>query len=220
MKKINWKYAFGEILIVIIGITIAFSLNKCSESSKNQKIKTTYLQNLINDIKKDQQALEKNLITLEEYRKNALSIPPLLKESQEKKMSAIEKVFKISPLIEFVPQDITYKTLINSGDLKLFDDIALKSAIQKYYSSNLHEVLKAYKRQEIIHTEYLGKYYIYNSDFERMAANEFPFEDERLLKRIVQSLGGAYSIQIKASKKGITQCDSIIAVLNKEIQKK
>ncbi len=50
-----------------------------------------------------------------------------------------------------------------------------------------------------------------------MANNEFPFDDEKLLKRIIQSLGGSYSIQITATKKGIAQCDSIIKVFDKEL---
>ncbi len=41
MKKINWKYAFGEILIVIIGISIAFAMNKCATDSKNEKEKSS-----------------------------------------------------------------------------------------------------------------------------------------------------------------------------------
>lgn len=131
-------------------------------------------------------------------------------------MSVISKIFKISSLVEFVPQDVTYTTLINSGDLTLFEDLSVKSAIQKYYSADLHTILKAYERQEIIHKEYLGSYYIYHADFDKMRTNEFPFENEKLLKRIVQSLDGSYQIQIQATKKGIQQCDSIMAILGKQ----
>lgn len=38
-KKINWTYAIGEIIIVIIGITIAFSLNRWAETAENRKTK-------------------------------------------------------------------------------------------------------------------------------------------------------------------------------------
>ncbi len=49
MKK-QIRYALGEILIVIVGITIAFSLNKCSENKKDEAIRVQYLQNIKNDI--------------------------------------------------------------------------------------------------------------------------------------------------------------------------
>lgn len=216
MKKINWRYALGETLIVIIGITIAFSLNKCSESQKDQKRRTAYLQNLKNDIQTDQKTLNDNLETLTEFQNNAREITQHLNTASKKKMSVISKIFKISSLVEFVPQDVTYTTLINSGDLTLFEDLSVKSAIQKYYSADLHTILKAYERQEIIHKEYLGSYYIYHADFDKMRTNEFPFENEKLLKRIVQSLDGSYQIQIQATKKGIQQCDSIMAILGKQ----
>ncbi|MCK8523151.1 DUF6090 family protein [Aquimarina sp. D1M17] len=216
MKKINWRYALGETLIVIIGITIAFSLNKCSESQKDQKRRSAYLQNLKNDIQTDQKTLNDNLETLTEFQNNAREITQHLNTVSEKKMSVISKIFKISSLVEFVPQDVTYTTLINSGDLTLFEDLSVKSAIQKYYSADLHTILKAYERQEIIHKEYLGSYYIYHADFDKMRTNEFPFENEKLLKRIVQSLDGSYQIQIQATKKGIQQCDSIMAILGKQ----
>ncbi len=37
--KINWTYALGEIIIVIIGITIAFALNNWAENAKGRKTK-------------------------------------------------------------------------------------------------------------------------------------------------------------------------------------
>ena len=60
MKK-QLRYALGEIFIVIVGISIAFSLNKCAEVKKNDAQKTQYLENLKEDIKVDKQHLEQNL---------------------------------------------------------------------------------------------------------------------------------------------------------------
>ncbi|WP_074408917.1 MULTISPECIES: DUF6090 family protein [Aquimarina] len=214
MKKINWQYTLGEILIVIVGITIAFNLNQCAEEKKDKNLRDTYLENLKIDILADKEELTKNLKTLVKYKKDAETIAKVLNDTTIENYTITTKVFSISPLIEFTPQDITYKTLVNSGDFTLFNDISLKSAIQKHYSSDLQKVTKAYERQEIIHREYLGKYYIYNSDFDKMKKKEFPFEDVRLLKRIVQSLGGAYTIQISATEMAITHCDSILKLIN------
>ena len=38
MKKINWRYAIGELLIVIIGISVAFALNNWSASLKENDL--------------------------------------------------------------------------------------------------------------------------------------------------------------------------------------
>ena len=58
MKKINWQYALGEVIIVSIGITIAFALNNWKEARNNQKIKQQYLSSLKTDIQKEIKQLE------------------------------------------------------------------------------------------------------------------------------------------------------------------
>ena len=53
MEKTTWNYTLREIIIVIIGITIAFSMNKCADNIKDNKLKKEYLINLKNDVKAD-----------------------------------------------------------------------------------------------------------------------------------------------------------------------
>lgn len=50
--KINWKNHFIELLVVIIGISIAFSLNNWKESSKDKKPEKRYLQNLLSGLER------------------------------------------------------------------------------------------------------------------------------------------------------------------------
>ena len=57
MKK-GLRYAFGEILIVIVGITIAFSMNKCADENKDDTLKQQYLENIRKDIEVDKKNLE------------------------------------------------------------------------------------------------------------------------------------------------------------------
>lgn len=85
MKKINWQYTFGEILIVIIGISIAFSMNKCAENSKNTTQRDQYLSNIKNDIIADKAILEENVIALEKKIKTAVEILPKLNTDSEEK---------------------------------------------------------------------------------------------------------------------------------------
>lgn len=47
--KINWKYAAGEIIIVIIGISIAFTLNSWAAGRKDKVLAKQYLENLKQD---------------------------------------------------------------------------------------------------------------------------------------------------------------------------
>ena len=73
MKK-KLTYAFGEILIVIIGISLAFAMNKWGEDRSNKAQKEQYINNLKQDIVADKEQLEANLIIIKEKIAQALKM--------------------------------------------------------------------------------------------------------------------------------------------------
>ena len=215
MKKINWQYTLGEILIVIIGISIAFSMNRCAENAKNESEKKQYLSNLKNDILDDKLQLEENLKAIDEKIKTASEVIPIVNSDAQNKASFIGKIFSIANITNFTPKDNTYQTLINSGDFKLIDDFDTKKAIEEHYS-NYEVMMKDYDRQENIHKEYLGPYFINNADYDAMRKGQFGFTDEKLLKNILQSMNVSFGFKQKATQKGIESCDKLLAILNKK----
>ncbi len=44
-------YAFGEIILVVIGILIALSINNWNEDKKNDRIETVFLEDFRSDLK-------------------------------------------------------------------------------------------------------------------------------------------------------------------------
>ena len=48
-----FKYAIGEIVLVVIGILIAISINNWNETNKNEREQIVFLNNLKNDLKND-----------------------------------------------------------------------------------------------------------------------------------------------------------------------
>lgn len=215
MNKIKWQYALGEIFIVIIGITIAFSLNKCSENSKAQTLKLQYLSNIKRDVEADKAILENNLESIKKKIDIASEIIPKLNTNAPDKMSIVGKVFSIISLTNFNPNDNTYQTLINSGDLKLIDDFEIKTAIEKHYS-NYETMGQDYTRLENIQKEYVGNYFIYHIDYDAFGKGKFGFEDEKLLKNIILSMRGAFELKLKATQNGIDSCTNLLEILNKK----
>ena len=211
MKK-EIRYAFGEILIVIIGISIAFSMNKCAENSKNETQKQQYISNLKEDIQTDKLQLESNLIKINEKIELCGSLIPILGSDDPQKAVKLRGVFAVANLTNFTPEDYTHQTLVNSGDLKLMNDFKLKSDILEHYSV-YKEIQKAYERQEIINKDYLGNYFIYQTNYDLMREGKSPFKDEKLLKNIMQSVRGSFMIKRDATQRGITSCENVLKIL-------
>ena len=211
MKK-KIIYALGEILIVIIGISLAFAMNKWGEDRSNKAQKEQYINNLRQDITADKAQLEANLIKINATIVQAQDVISILGKDVPNKNERLRGVYTVANLSNFTPKDYTHQTLVNSGDLKLMNDFELKAAIQKHYS-DYKAILKAYERQEIINKEYLGDYFIHHTDYDLIPQGKSPFKDEKLLKNIMQSARGSLTIKRDATISGIKSCDSILKVL-------
>ena len=59
------RYAIGEIVLVVIGILIALSINNWNEERKKEKLKASYKRSLINDLSLD--TLKLNELIAENY---------------------------------------------------------------------------------------------------------------------------------------------------------
>ena len=211
MKK-QLRYALGEILIVIIGISIAFSLNKCADTKKNGNLKSLYIKSLKEDIKVDKKNLEQNLKEINTKIETLKEIIPLINTDSPEKIKFRQELFGTFNITEFYPNDITYQTMINSGDFKLINEFELKAAIEKHYAS-YKSILKDYSRQENIHKEFLSNYMVNHANYDDMKKGAFGFSNEVLFKNILQSMNGSFWIKRQATIRGIKNCDSLLVIL-------
>lgn len=212
MKK-KLTYAFGEILIVIIGISLAFSMNKCADDKKSESQKAQYISSLKQDIEEDKALLEKNLVDINKKIEACGSIIPVLNTNDPQKGNKMKGLYSIAQLTNFTPKDFTYQALVNSGDLKLIDDLDLKKEIEKHYA-NYKSISNAYLRQETINKDYLGNYFINHVDYDLIREGKSPFKDEKLLKNMMRAINGSFIIKRDATETGIRSCDSILKILN------
>ncbi|MFP4845338.1 DUF6090 family protein [Winogradskyella sp. PE311] len=213
MKK-KLTYAFGEILIVIVGISLAFAMNNWGEKRSDETQKNEYITNLKQDIAADKLHLESNLEIIKTKIDQAKDVISILGKNSPDKNQRLRAIYNLAQLTSFKPKDYTHQTLVNSGDLKLLNNFELRTTIQKHYS-DYEDILNAYKRQEIINKDYLGNYFIYHTDYELIEVGKIPFKDEKLLKNIIQSVYGALMFKRDATLEGIKRCDSILDILAK-----
>jgi len=114
------KYAIGEIVLVVIGILIALSINNWNENNKLNKLKQVYYRQLLKDLNADKEYLTEKIniyntrITgyenyLDTYKKPNLSPKEIIRNQNKLNFATDNLIF----------QNSTIKTLENTGDIKL-----------------------------------------------------------------------------------------------------
>ncbi|MEM9919511.1 MAG: DUF6090 family protein [Bacteroidota bacterium] len=209
LRKINWRYAIGEIIIVIIGISIAFGLNRWASGNKDRKLRTTYLESMLKDLDAETLHLRENIASFERKVQDIAAIRPHLYRKMPGRDTTAQKLFRLAQIVNFLPNDITYKTLVNSGHVNLLDDINLQKEIEAHYSN--HPIIQLdYERQNKIHEKYFGDFIMYHVDYDAIySKNEYAFFDKKELRNIINALYGTYNIAIKTSKSGIEQTEAL-----------
>jgi hypothetical protein len=129
-----FKYAIGEIILVVIGILIALQVNNWNEKRKQELSQNTYLERLIQDLNNDLFFFNRR-DTL--YKRNLTDIQKLVDTffaKQDKK--AFEYVMHnlTKNLTELLINKKTYDEMISTGTLYSFDNKKVLTEIQDYYN--------------------------------------------------------------------------------------
>ncbi|WP_040254288.1 DUF6090 family protein [Psychroserpens mesophilus] len=133
-----FKYAIGEIILVVIGILIALGINNWNEERKNTSKRTSYLENLKIDLKKDLENLER----LNTINTSAETDGFYLAEFLDNNLVEVDTLRLTKSIIftGYIPNltviSATYNDLINSNNIQLFNDIELKRLLDDYYIRN------------------------------------------------------------------------------------
>ncbi len=124
----DWVNYFIELMIVIIGISIAFWLNNVAINTKNEQEKISYLTDIRHDLKTDSLRLSGN-IRNNEAKSEKLSNALELIDRTAPIDSVLEKIIEIGNYDFFTPDNFTLISLLQSGDLKLIDSDKTKKEL-------------------------------------------------------------------------------------------
>jgi hypothetical protein len=136
-----FKYAIGEIVLVVIGILIALSINNWNETNKNEQEQIVFLNNLKNDLKNDLIQLnqilklqKEKLSTVNELKDQLLSI---------KDFEKIEQLFiKLTLDNEtYFPNTGSYTTSVSSGKIASLNPSSLRIAITNLYERYYYRLI-------------------------------------------------------------------------------
>ncbi|MTI21547.1 hypothetical protein E1176_11000 [Fulvivirga sp. RKSG066] len=136
MKNINWKDHLVNLFVVIIGITVAFALNRFAENSKEQALEKEYLKSFLDDLNKDIEQLIVLSDTSTYWMKNNKRLTEVITSEDLSNDSLFYYVISLYSLAEFTAQDNTYETLRSSGNFYLLGDFNLRKDLTNVYNTH------------------------------------------------------------------------------------
>ncbi len=195
-KKINWLVHFIELLVVIIGITIAFQLNVLKENSKNNKKEKTYLKSLQDDLDVDIEKLD-TLIQLNEQKIHYFNrLISMCFQPDQRNDSLFFFVSMNYYSVPFQSQSISYSSLSNSGNLDLIADYGLRTQIVSLYEQK-YEALQLYDKVLMNYSEsYYNKYGIENIRHTSYNKVDTGFLSDYVFHNLIFSLRGIMSQKV------------------------
>ncbi len=168
-----FKYAIGEIVLVVIGILIALQINNWNENRKDRIAEADYYCRILDDFELNEKLIDETTkLTTNKIKLCKELILDLNKIPNDR--STILNNFVVALRQDvFVPSNIAFEDITSSGQLKLLTDLKLKNRLVQH-STFLNNILSLLKenRNEII--DRMG-------DFELIS--EFGFQDIDYLKR-------------------------------------
>jgi hypothetical protein len=177
------KYAFGEIILVVIGILIALSLNNWNENRKNKLTESEYYCKLLADFELDRQNIAE--LYKESEHKIETSKRLLLELNNKNK----DKTFLLNSYLQalrtnaFVPSKVAMTDLISSGKLNLLTNDSLKNNLIRYYS----ELDKLLYQLEINRSKSLERVFLYD-DHVQFGNQYFNYVAKSLGNEILKTL--------------------------------
>ena len=147
-----FKYAIGEIVLVVIGILIALQINNWNENSKNKRLETNYLIRISKDLESDILEFDKAIRLAQErndrviFLQDVIENPELLRDSTDYFVqSIIVAGYTYLPTIS----NHSFEELKSSGRLSLIQDETLRILIAKYYDFIFIHTQWKYLRENI-----------------------------------------------------------------------
>lgn len=149
-------YAIGEIVLVVIGILIALSINNWNEETKLRSQEIHILKELRDDLKQSTSDIQGDSIYFQEVKKSNQIIIEHIEAKLPYHDSLNIHFSKLVPFATFSINKTTYENLKNTG-FSIISNDSLKKAVSKLYTSDFNLYKELEKRAMIEHYENYAK---------------------------------------------------------------
>ena len=131
-----FKYAIGEIVLVVIGILIALQINNWNELKKQEKLEQEYYCRLLEDVNQDLEQINVMINESETRLKASNQAVRLLQKPIAKKIEVGDQIGKsiLSIYSDFKPNDAAFEDLKSGANINIIKDKSVIKALNNYYN--------------------------------------------------------------------------------------
>ena len=144
-----FKYAIGEIVLVVIGILIALQINNWNEHRKEKIRASNYIDRIEEDLARSITRSESLIKLNKRILKSVTDTQKLLERGttlNDEEKKTVDYAFLWFPRTTYqLPSMLTYEEMKESGDLHLIEDVKLRNDLAEFYSY-LQQVKSVYDK--------------------------------------------------------------------------
>jgi len=129
-----FKYAIGEILLVVIGILIALQINNWNEYTKSIKLEKTYYCKIAEDLQVDIRNIDSSLVTIDKRLERTERFLKNLLKIQKDKQVIFKDFIPTFRYYKFTPTKPAIVDITSSGKLETLRNQTLKNRILSHYT--------------------------------------------------------------------------------------
>ena len=136
-----FKYAIGEIVLVVIGIIIALQVNNWNESRKDRILEQDYYCRILDDFNLEQTHIEEYRIMINQKIEAAKQLLNDMYKSDKDNYTMLNNWIETQRLPFYVPRRVAFDDLKTSGNFKLMSNVDIKNSLVLYYD-DLEDLLR------------------------------------------------------------------------------
>jgi len=210
------KYALGEIILVVIGILIALSINNWNEERLLKKAEINFYNNTKQQLLDDAQNIHSQIrYNSTYYNEFVYAINIIEKNDLDKKDSLGQIAINLLRNSDFDRQGNIYQTMVNSGDIKLLKNNKIVQNLRR-----LEETYIYMNRMETIHFNALmsmvpdlTQTIRFSSSTVENEEKLYGFEFQNLFSLSLKIMGEKEEIY----NRGLNEIDAIIELIDSEL---
>ncbi len=152
-----------DLLIVVVGVTIAFQLGSLKERRDQKRLQLFYMESLVNDLDQDLLQYDENLRELLADQKEVYSCVARIEAKEDVRDSLGLVVFNILSYKTFEGNRNTYSTILSGNGLSIIEDPIIRNSMLEYY--RLYASIERFESNYTNHVSRIHDYFSLYIDY-------------------------------------------------------